>query len=387
MPVLILFLAAVAVRALVRQTREDLARWRGRHPAPARKGGSALVTAGYWGHQSLHGFPTARHGFMTGWHRARTAHHKAAAGIARAQAEHAERRLSWRAERAELSRRRDAALAGIELQREVERAHEQALADNQRIDEQLQAPVPAEEEDGTGFSWGREDRSYVAEAASLGMARQYARLTSERNHGRWAAWEGHEVRAVYEGGSEVAYNPWSAEADARADDASGRERIAAQEQAEAEQQGSPAAQSASERNGTVSETTYASVRAAMDKAAAGAEERRSDAEQSQAYTEEHLELARQARASSSTAADEMQALKVDAATLGAMAEHLDALDAAEKAAQELHDQMGLVRDAWARVEESAQQVKSQLEAGGHGALAEAHAGAAGGGAEREFYQE
>ena len=45
-----------------------------------------------------------------------------------------------------------------------------------------------------------------------------------------------------------------------------------------------------------------------------------------------MEEARQAKAWASATADEMQALEVDAGSLGAMADHLAALDEAEKAA-------------------------------------------------------
>jgi hypothetical protein len=83
----------------------------------------------------------------------------------------------------------------------------------------------------------------------------------------------------------------------------------------------------------------------------------------------------------------MQVLEVDGGTLGAMSEHLEALDRAEEAALELHEQMGVCMKAWAAVGESAANVKSQLAASGHKQLEEAHANAAGGGAKKEFYGE
>ena len=79
-----------------------------------------------------------------------------------------------------------------------------------------------------------------------------------------------------------------------------------------------------------------------------------------------------AKSAAGTMADEMQSLGVDSATLGAMADHLDALDAAEKAQQ--------------RVTETAQAVSHALTRG-HQQLAEAHKDAPVAAADREFYQD
>jgi len=137
----------------------------------------------------------------------------------------------------------------------------------------------------------------------------------------------------------------------------------------------------------MSETTYQGVQVMMETAAADAEQYAAEAEQSQTVTEEHTEQARQAKQRGTTAAEEMQSLGVDAETLSAMADHLQALDDAEKHAGELNDQVTLLTEAWRRVEETAGNVRSQLDASGHGALDEAHANAAGGGADKPFYGE
>jgi len=137
----------------------------------------------------------------------------------------------------------------------------------------------------------------------------------------------------------------------------------------------------------MSETTYQGVQSMMDAAATEAEQYAAEAEQSETVTEEHVEQARQAKGRGTTAAEEMQAMEVDAETLSAMADHLQALDDAEKHAGELNDQMTQLREAWQRVQETAGQVKSQMDASGHGALDEAHANAAGGGAAKDFYGE
>ena len=133
------------------------------------------------------------------------------------------------------------------------------------------------------------------------------------------------------------------------------------------------------------ETTYQGVKERMNQQVTDAEEFAAQSEASVAVTEEHAEQARQAKTDAGTMAEEMQQLDVDAGTLGAMAEHMEALDAAEKAANDLNDQMTVVKDSWGTVQEIAQAVVSALEAGGHGGLAEAHASAAGGGAEKDFY--
>jgi len=124
----------------------------------------------------------------------------------------------------------------------------------------------------------------------------------------------------------------------------------------------------------------------MQQTVTDAEQRQAEAQAGVEATEEHLAWVQDAKNRASTMADEMQSLKVDPATLGAMAEHLEALDAAEKAAIDLRDQAVLNKQAWDRVLETAQQVVNQLDASGHGNVAEAHAAAAGGGAEKDFYE-
>lgn len=73
-----------------------------------------------------------------------------------------------------------------------------------------------------------------------------------------------------------------------------------------------------------------------------------------------------------SAADDMQALDVDPASLSAMADHLDAHQEAEKAQQ--------------KVMETAEAVKDALERG-HRGLSEAHKDAPVRSADREFYEE
>jgi hypothetical protein len=83
----------------------------------------------------------------------------------------------------------------------------------------------------------------------------------------------------------------------------------------------------------------------------------------------------------------MQALEVDGAVLGAMAEHLAALDAAVQAERDLQEAAERAKAAWTQAVETAQNVSHQLDASGHGNLQEAHDNAAGQGAKKEFYTE
>jgi len=106
-----------------------------------------------------------------------------------------------------------------------------------------------------------------------------------------------------------------------------------------------------------SDVTYDGVLKSMAAEQASAEQRA--AEQQQAVTR------------ASAMADQMQGLEVDSATLSAMADHLDAQDAASK--------------AQARVLETAAAVDATLRRG-HAGLAEAHQSAPVQSATREFYQ-
>jgi predicted amino acid-binding ACT domain protein len=105
-----------------------------------------------------------------------------------------------------------------------------------------------------------------------------------------------------------------------------------------------------------SDITYDGVTALMAHA-------RTDAETNAAVQQQ---LSRNAEAIS----DQMQAIGVDAVTLGAMADHLDAQKAAVTAQQ--------------RVQETAESVDAALKRG-HAGLAEAHQNAPVQAADREFY--
>jgi hypothetical protein len=138
---------------------------------------------------------------------------------------------------------------------------------------------------------------------------------------------------------------------------------------------------------TMGETNYAGVKTRMQQDMTTAEQQAADAKAAEAGAEQRVQEAEQAKTYAANTADEMQSLEVDGGTLGAMAEHLDALDAAKVAEQNLFEAVQAAHQAWQRVQESAQQVITAMDAGGHGNLAEAHADAAAGGAQKEFYTE
>jgi chromosome segregation ATPase len=86
----------------------------------------------------------------------------------------------------------------------------------------------------------------------------------------------------------------------------------------------------------------------------------------------------------SATAEGMQMLRMDALTLSAMFDHLEALDASEKAHQHVLEALEAARKEAARAMETAQNVLHVL-AQGHAGLAEAHQNAPVAAADREFY--
>ena len=366
MAIVFVFLMFVAIRGLVEQTKRDLARWRQR---PARHG-QALHTAGYWAHQLLNGFPTARHGLTSGWHQGRKAHLAALRGMHQASAEHAEARAQAGPELAGYRQRRRAAWDEINRQREEEEARQA----------------------GFTYHYGHESGSWEVQAEDEDTAVAGARQASYRGDGRFRAVErpvaGGPDRVLAEFDS--APSPDPAPEYRFPDPEPGPEPEPARADAggpEAPAPPGPVNPLPAEGTTVMGDINFAGVMSRMDQSATQAEQHRAEAEQSTAYTEEHLETATSAKAWAAETADAMQSLEVDPDTLAAMADHLAALDAAESAASTLNEQMGVSRDAWAQVAETAGDVKGRLLAGGHGALADAHANAAAGGAQKDFYTE
>jgi hypothetical protein len=135
-----------------------------------------------------------------------------------------------------------------------------------------------------------------------------------------------------------------------------------------------------------SEVTYDSVIRAAGEAVTAAEERAAEIGRSISQAEAQAVEAGIAQRWADQAAENMQALKVDPATLSAMADHQDALTAAEKAHQEAIEALQRVAQAQARVIETAQNVKDVLIQG-HAGLKQAHDDAPVEAADRQFYQD
>lgn len=134
-----------------------------------------------------------------------------------------------------------------------------------------------------------------------------------------------------------------------------------------------------------SEVTYDGVIKAAGEAVTAAEERAAEVTRSISQAEAQATEAGIAQRWADHAADQMQALNVDSATLGAMADHQDALATAEKAHQAVLEALEQARQAQARVTETAQNVESTLKRG-HAGLAEAHQNAPVEAAATEFYE-
>lgn len=370
MEILFVFLLAAAVRGLVQQTRRDLDRWNRRPSKPRGPGWWRRLTAsgiGYWLHQALHGFPSARAGLADGVNRAREAHHRARRDIAQGRAEHAEGRAELHPELETYRERRRRALEDLERQRaeREEREHQEYLAMLERRRERDEARRRREEERAEA------EREPAPEPADPSAAEAEMHSSPDDPPG---------------GSDEETSDPPGGDHDEEDPVADWDGPLPGEDNAPSPEQ--PAGQNQGDNMSTgTGEVTYASVKARMRQTVTDAEQRQAEAQEAVQATEEHLAWTQGAKAEAGAMADEMQALEVDPATLGAMSEHLDALDAAERAAVELQEQAVANKAAWDKVLETAQQVSSQMEASGHGNLDEAHANAAAGGGKKEFYGE
>lgn len=324
---------------------------------PKRAASAVHHDIGYWAHQVLNGFPEVRRGLANGWHKGRTAQQQGAAERQRRKAEHLETRARLIPEIREHRRRQAQAWEEIYGGRDPGPAAPEG-----------EAVKPSGGSEGTpeGTSPGT---SLPPEAAG---EQACARCAGPLPPGH--------------------YDDTCPACRTRAHEAGTGEETPPEREEETPpdapgQQEPPAQPGQTEGDGNMSETTYQGVKSQMDTAETEAEQYAAEAEQSETVTEEHTEQARQAKERGTAAAEEMQSMDVDAETLSATADYLQALDDAEKHAGELNDQVKQLKEAWQRVQETAAQVKSQLDASGHGALDEAHANAAGGGAQKPFYGE
>lgn len=331
-------------------------------PEAKRAGHAVRHDLGYAASQVRHGFPQARHGFAEGWHKGRQAHDQARAASQKAKTERIEGRARLIPDLRDYRRRQQQAMDEIRRQEQGEGSEgsgggkfEPVLLTGRSKSGRPLNPLSGEPEDSAAV-WDQED-----------LDRRLA-----------AAAEDPDI--------DVTTRPLRDPGDNREDtpeEPSGQQQEGTQPDPPGRQE-TPPGQPGKE-DGNMSETTYQSVKSQMDTAETEAEQYAAEAEQSETVTEEHTEQARQAKERGTAAAEEMQSMEVDAETLSAMADHLQALDDAEKHAGELNDQMTQLKEAWQRVQETAGQVKSQMDASGHGALDEAHANAAAGGAQKPFY--
>ena len=404
-----------------------------RMPRPRRAAHALRHDAGYWAAQALHGFPTARHGLAYGWHEGRreTAERRAAREQAKAERLEAEavlaphvagyRERQQAAREAAREARRPAGAgrdgsAGMVRERIIDDipgdartwswgasrspyhwpspggpgpAHRQArhmstggmpydvcwyppgggrgVIDATYLGGSLYLPDPDERAVWDGeAAWQREDdRAYgrvrfpddgttwTAETTATSPAGQPERLAITQGEGAAREYEA-EAAAIRDGfefeDCEVCGT--GLEQHLIAPDALGHAHAWCPDGTAGAEQDSPPTQ-----GGTpVSDVTYDGVISAMSAAVARAEG--SAAEQQQAGQQ------------ASAMADQAQALGVDPATLSAMADHLDAHDAAAR--------------ALLRVQETAETVRAELERG-HAGLKQAHDDAPVTAAATEFY--
>jgi hypothetical protein len=305
----------------------------------SRRAATALRhDAGYWASQVLHAFPETRHGFAAGWHRgraaqttARTAAEEARTQRLENQADHAESLSGFRARQQEALRRWQAAMDS-----DRERVAEGTVTEEGR--EGSRQPG----EYGAPYSWDHPDPP------------------------GWAPWLDTEARGRHRHADENPTPTTTTDADGTTPGTGDEPPEPGDAQSPAEPGEATATETATEStpSGTptqgdqhmASDITYDVVLQNMDKEKAGAEQRA--AEQQQAAKD------------AGTMADNMQALEVDPATLGAVADHLDAHEEAVKALQ--------------RVRESAENVEAALKRG-HAGLSEAHKDAPVAAADRDFY--
>jgi hypothetical protein len=370
---------------------------------PRRAASAVQHDIGYWAHQVTRGFPQARNGLASGWHAGRTAQARGRAQRAKARADHLEARARLIPEIREHYRR-----AGEALE-EIRRQQQEEAGEGSREEVPLPVPGPSSEppagqEPGPSYSWGLAGARLHWPAVSREEAEKRARHMSGDGRQRDVAeyppggGPGRTV-ASYAGGEEIRrqqmipaeeadpgrtgastvlpsqpsiYGPAVPAQAAAGDrepfpvacDLCGQplpydyrgiahpECIKAREENQA--QPSPPT---TEGNDMAADTTYDAVL--------------QHASRARDFEEAALAERQQVVAQANAMAEQMQALSVDPATLGAMADHLDALNAAAAAQQ--------------RVVETAGQVADTLQRG-HAGLKEAHDNAPVQAADTAFYQ-
>jgi hypothetical protein len=337
-------------------------------PKGRRAAWAARHDLGYASSQVLQGFPAARHGFASGWHAGQTEKHERRAARERAKAEHLEARARLAPDMADSRARQQAAAEQI---RTFTATRPQAGSEGNGEGGTLTSDDPGEAgpEDGRTWSYTSAGNPLAWPSRSEQEARHQARYWSTTGkhqlvHEHRAGGGPGTVIGCYLNGENIQPTPeqaaaWDAAAAETKQQYQQDGRLPPDEgdrEQEARQTGQLAITQGETMASGTADITYDGVLQSMTAAKAGAENRA--AEQQQA--------SRQASAMSET----MQSLEVDPGTLSAMADHLDAHDAAVKAQQQ--------------VQETAEAVEASLKRG-HAGLNEAHQNAPVSSADKTFY--
>ena len=280
---------------------------------PKRAASAVQHDVGYWGHQVLHGFPQTRHGLASGWTAGRAAQAQGAAERQKAKADHLTLRARLMPEIREHQRRQQDALEQI----------------RKAQDPEPEAPQQAGGEAGT--------TRRVDGKPETGSDKRFFDAR-ESGYKGWIDQDGIPV-------------PDPSDPDPA------RNQYPPGEGSPGSRESTSPIPSPPEGNTVpASDTTYDSVIQAMKDEQAAAEARTAE------------QQAASQRASQQS--EEMQALDLDPDTLGAIADHLDAQQAAVTAQE--------------KVMETAEAVQTALTRG-HAGLAEAHQDAPVQAADKEFY--
>ena len=347
---------------------------------------------GYGLSQLLHGFPTARHGFAQGWNEGRQAHVQARTAREQARTEHAETHAGALAQWRDLRERRK------EAQEEIRRSR---AGETPEGSDCLHAPDPCEIPNTCGCRCDGCAAAYSAwvasRAAVYGDNDEDTTLYGDPGFNWDAPLPGEEAPpppSAQEGTPSMPDITVCGHCHARSDEEHRPEcpvrglpgwprRSPAPGRAGQE---APAGTGTTEGTASMSDVTYDGVARRMTSAIAAAEARGQEIAASTAYAEDQHNEAGAAKRWASVTADEMQGLNMDPATLGAMADHLDAADEAEKAYAAVLEALARAAKAQARVLETAQAVDAALKRG-HSGIKQAHDDAPVEAAERGFYQD
>jgi len=381
-----------------------------KHPGKSRSRQAASALRhdlGYGLAQLLRGFPVARHGFAQGWHEARKAHAEALAGREKAKTERAESLAGlieeirqYRERQAQAAERARTSAAGGTSEGSEEgtpegstspgpekviqgAAEEVPLLDEPPSPERYLLTVrsksgrvlnPITQSPVTTIAvWSREDldRRFAAAAEDPDLEVSHRPMPD--------VYDPIPVHGMCPHGVSPACGYCDPDADV----------VSREPPSGGEPEPEPEVQPANPQNtgGTqMSDTTYGSVATDMTSEVASAENRAAEVNAARVAAEAQSAEASEAKARALRISEDMQALDMDPATLGAIADHIDAAAEADKAHQEAEEALGRAHAASVRVMESAQNVQAVM-AQGHAGLAAAHQEAPVEAADKAFYAE